>query len=438
LIGDLIIIQPSAAAVFRHWPSMAAELEADKVSAPTYYVRHNGEVIYGPSEPSYNEPEFIAERVDHPYVGAVNIRKKFYRTLLRQVARVGLTVSYGQRVDSYFEDEEAGLAGVVTGDGGRRVAHIVVAADAFNSRSELLIAGETLPTRSSGMSVYRGAFPRSLTLNDPVFEKRWPKDAYSKEYWLGPGMHMGLYVSPDIVAFGLTPRNKFLLEGSEEPTESWEPNVNPEDVLKVLRRVPDWDPAIEALVEKAPKGALIHWPLLWRNLRPNWTSKGGRVVQMGDCAHSSVPASAAGGTMALEDAVTLATCLQLASSGGPSGAPLGAKIYNRLRYERVSCIQKMAFVNSQLLNASTTDWNAIKKDPKNIRIRFPKWVFRHDPEAYAYDKYGSAYANLVGEAEFKNTNFPAGHKFVPWTIEEVQEEIVAGKRVEDFLDGDWS
>ena len=435
VIGDLIIIQPSAIAVMRHWPDMRRDLEEDKVDAPTFYVRHNGELIYGPSEPNYNEPEFLAERDGLPWVGPVQIRKKFYQMMMRQLARIGLKVSYGQRVDRYFEDEAAGLGGVVVEDGSIRTAHIVVAADAFRSRSELLIAGKHMPTRSSGMSVYRAAYPAELAMQNDTVRKRWGPGAKAKEYWLGPGMHMGIYISDDIVAFGLTPRDQYLLPGSSEPTESWDPDVNPDDVLKVLRRVPDWDPAAEALVRAAPKGAVIHWPLLWRNLRREWTSKAGHVVQLGDCAHSSVPASVSGGTLALEDAITLATCLQL--GGGPGGAPLAAKIYNLLRYHRVSCAQKMAFVNAQLLGA-TTDWNALKKDPKMVRLRFPEWFFRHNPEAYAYEKYGQAFAHLVAGAEFQNTNFPKGHKFVPWTIEEMHQYIADGKRVADLLDGDWS
>ncbi|KAF7162474.1 hypothetical protein CNMCM5623_007765 [Aspergillus felis] len=67
--GDLIIIQPSAVAVLRHWPEMYREIEDDKVDAPTFYVRHTGEVIYGPSNPTYNDPEHAAERKNHPFVG---------------------------------------------------------------------------------------------------------------------------------------------------------------------------------------------------------------------------------------------------------------------------------------------------------------------------------------------------------------------------------
>jgi glycine/D-amino acid oxidase-like deaminating enzyme len=65
--------------------------------------------------------------------------------LLRQVARVGLKVEYGQRVERYFEDEAANVAGVVTEDGSVRVAQLVVAADAFKTRSDLLLREITFP-----------------------------------------------------------------------------------------------------------------------------------------------------------------------------------------------------------------------------------------------------------------------------------------------------
>lgn len=127
--GDLIIIQPSALEMMRHWPQMRRELDEDKVMAGTYYYRYDGELIDGPSVPNFNAPEHIAERLTrHPEgfaeVGAVQIRKKFYRMLLRNVARLGLRVEYSQGVDSYFEDEEGGSAGVVLPDGSMRKAHI--------------------------------------------------------------------------------------------------------------------------------------------------------------------------------------------------------------------------------------------------------------------------------------------------------------------------
>ncbi|KAJ5374608.1 hypothetical protein N7517_006614 [Penicillium concentricum] len=138
-----------------------------------YYRRHNGDLILGHTTLGYNSPELLAQRQDLPYVASYQVRRKFYRMLLRQVARVGLKVEYGQRVERYFEDEAANVAGVVTEDGSVRVAQLVVTADAFKTRSDLLIAGYHIPTRSSGMSVYRAALPTELALQDPAFKARW-------------------------------------------------------------------------------------------------------------------------------------------------------------------------------------------------------------------------------------------------------------------------
>jgi 2-polyprenyl-6-methoxyphenol hydroxylase-like FAD-dependent oxidoreductase len=126
--GDLIIIQPSALDIMRHWPQMRRELEQDKVTVGTYYYRHNGELIDGPVDPNFNAPEHVNKREGQPggfpSVGTVQIRQKFYRMLLRQVARLGFTVDYGKRVDNYFEDESAGLGGVVLTDGTVRTADV--------------------------------------------------------------------------------------------------------------------------------------------------------------------------------------------------------------------------------------------------------------------------------------------------------------------------
>ena len=292
----------------------------------------------------------------------------------------------------------------------------------------MLIHGRhAAPPKSSGMSIYRTAYSKEVAMKDPVVRERWGNKPPVWEYWLGPGMYMGVFISDDIVSWGFTP-----LDAQGEATETWEPDTNPETIVNELLKVPGWDPAMLALVRTCPHD-VVHWPLLWRDLKRDWASQGGRVVQVGDSAHSFTPTSGNGATQALEDAVTLAACLQLA---GKSGAPTGTKIYNLLRYERVSCAQKMAFVNAQLKTA--TDWDAIWKEPWRVRTRFPKWIFSHDPEAYAYEKYGEAFAHLVSGAEFNNTNFPAGHTFVPWTVDEVAGAMREGKRVEDLLDGDWS
>lgn len=121
--------------------------------------------------------------------------------------------------------------------------------------------------------------------------------------------------------------------------------------------------------ELTSSSRLVHWKLRWRDLSENWTSPGGRIIQVGDSAHSFLPASGNGATQALEDATSLATCLQL---GGRSNAAIATKVHNRLRYERISCAQKMSFVNTQ--QHHFTDWSAIAEKPSLIRTKFPRWV----------------------------------------------------------------
>lgn len=96
------------------------------------------------------------------------------------------------------------------------------------------------------------------------------------------------------------------------------------------------------------------------------------------------------------------------------------------------CAETLSLVNVQ--PKQETDWKAIEQD--RIHIRFPKWIYKNDPEAYAYDKYSQGFAHLIIGSPFQHTNFPPEHEFVPWTIDEVNQDIDNRKRVEDSLDGD--
>lgn len=71
---------------------------------------------------------------------------------------------------------------------------------------------------------------------------------------------------------------------------------------------------------------------MWRDAPPTWVSPNGRVVQIGDAAHTFLPTSASGATMALEDAYSLAACLQ---NGGKDRATWATQVHNILRYSRI-------------------------------------------------------------------------------------------------------
>ncbi|KAK5107047.1 hypothetical protein LTR62_001897 [Meristemomyces frigidus] len=159
---------------------------------------------------------------------------------------------------------------------------------------------------------------------------------------------------------------------------------------------------VKALIHTTPKDTLVHWKLRWRDLNTDRTSPDGRIVQVGDSCYLFLPASGNGATQALKDATSLATCLHI---GGKGNARVATKIHNRLRYERVSCSQLTFILDTQQHHFA--DWSKIAARPSLVRTRFPEWMFKHDPEAYAISKYAETFMNVVsnGEIPLMNTNY---------------------------------
>jgi hypothetical protein len=214
-----------------------------------------------------------------------------------------------------------------------------------------------------------------------------------------------------------------------------------------------WAPIFKELVECTPPKTIVNFELLWRNPQPSWTSPGARVIQIGDAAHSYLPASGNGATQAIEDAISLASCLQI---GGKENIPQSVRVHIRFRYVsnpphlaplssqphrfiRNSCAQKLGFSNAELLQ--DTDWDKVKLDPRRAAPKLPKWVWSHDPEAYAYENYTKSAESLKKGIDMKDEdafepNYPKGYKFEPWSIENIMADMRAGKPIE-LGPGDW-
>lgn len=97
---------------------------------------------------------------------------------------------------------------------------------------------------------------------------------------------------------------------------------------KTLEALKDWDPLMTEVIKASPNKQCLDWKLMWRDPQPQWASKGGRLIQLGDAAHPFLPTSASGGTMAMEDAYSLAACLSI---GRRENTPFATKVYNKPR-----------------------------------------------------------------------------------------------------------
>jgi hypothetical protein len=200
--------------------------------------------------------------------------------------------------------------------------------------------------------------------------------------------------------------------------------------LRITATVPGWPEVADRVIKTTPPGILVNWKLMWRDPRSVWTSPLGRVIQLGDAAHTFLPSSGNGGTQAIEDAISLASCLDVA---GKEHIAWATRVHNLLRFERVSCLQAFGVVNRQKFKSSAD--NKSKEAPKK-NLHMGNWIVAHDPEQYVYANYDKALGHLREGAPLQNTNTPPGMVYKPWTIEGLLQAHEKGEQT--ILDGDWS
>lgn len=216
--------------------------------------------------------------------------------------------------------------------------------------------------------------------------------------------------------------------------ESWSNHVSAEDVLKFASTIPGWPEVANRVIKATPADSLIDWKLMWRNPQPKWTSPAGYVVQLGDAAHTFLPSSGNGATQAIEDAISLAACVGIAKKK-KKNIPDATRVHNLLRFERVAFLQAMGVARSKtrIQAEGSMGENRVKEPPMP-----GSWLWEHDAETYAEEKFEEARLHLEDDATrpFHNTNRPRDVEYIPWTIDGLVQALEEGKPT--VLDGDWS
>lgn len=105
------------------------------------------------------------------------------------------------------------------------------------------------------------------------------------------------------------------------------------------------------------------------------------------------------------------------------------------RFERVSCCQKLGFVNLAKRNnrdAKTAD----SKKTEDLVPEQGRWLWGHDPETYVRENFCKALDHLQKGAPFQNTNIPPGHVYEEWAVDKLMARVEKNEPLE--LGGDWS
>ena len=153
----------SATNFFKHWPEMTEEF--DRISMKNAWIetyKHSGEHMIKPLKVT---DRLRAAGMDpNTPPGAFQMRPFVYRMLVNQVEKLGVKVQFGNRVVDYYENENK--AGVVTDNGDRYEADIVIAADGVGSKAQKIVGGQVRAI-SSGRAMWRAAFPFEVLDKDP-------------------------------------------------------------------------------------------------------------------------------------------------------------------------------------------------------------------------------------------------------------------------------
>ncbi|RDW57041.1 hypothetical protein BP6252_13913 [Coleophoma cylindrospora] len=447
--GDMFSIGLSARRWLNHWPELKNEFDTMFPKVPrTIIKKHTGDIAIQSAAMGRVDPT-QKDASEEPM--AMLLRPAFHQMLHNQIRKLGIEITYKKRAIEYIED--SAKAYVITDDQQRASADVIIAADGIGSKSQQIINNGQVEAMLSGTAMYRAVCPSKLAVADQAVVKAFslqPGEESHAQVWLGPNTHAVVFVQKDTITWALHYNESYSTTPSKE---SWHNTVEPSDVLRTISMTPGWGEGICGLIRSTPASCIINWPLIWRNPSPIWHSPQAHVIQVGDSAHSFLPTSGNGATQAIEDAITVATCLERAASSLvfedqttspiPSIVDLAVRAHNKLRFERVSCAQKLGFANAFLLHH--TDWDGAKKDPGKAQPNIPQWIWRHNPEAYAQERWDELHAYVTGggleresrgeESAFKNTNIPPGFQWSPWTLDDL---VHKGKHGRVKLEGDWS
>ncbi|MCJ1325539.1 hypothetical protein MMC10_002202 [Thelotrema lepadinum] len=412
--GGFIRIGGSVLDSLDNFPGLRAAFEVMDQNAVYTVLTHDGDTVLGP---------IVMPKGGGVSNAGMNVhRSSLNRCLYEYAAALGIEVAFGTRITEYHDDGEKGSCVSKTGE--RFEADVVVAADGIGSRSAEVVRneGEEGKGKSSGYAAYRCTYSAEEAYKDPNIKNRFlskTPGAGAMNLWLAPHGYAVIFTNDDVVNFHI------IHPDTDDVSERWDHKTAKSSVLSYIAH-DSWHPDVTSLVNAAPEENIYDWRLMFRNPKPNWLSPHGRVVQLGDAAHTFLPSSGNGATQALEDGICLASCLQLAGRGQ---IPLAGRVYNLLRFQRTSCAQKIGFKNRN-------NWIGVKKDEAKARMRnqVGSWITSHDPEKYTYEKYGVAARALVTGGSFENDNIPPGHKYQPWSM----EDFLSGKADREAETGDWS
>ncbi|GAA5841476.1 hypothetical protein JCM11251_007153 [Rhodosporidiobolus azoricus] len=251
---------------------------------------------------------------------------------------------------------------------------------------ELVLGYEDKP-KSSGYACYRAYTNGDTVRADPLAGQLVERDTMN--IWIGQNLHIVQNTCRDGQDFNWIVTHK----DDEDIAESWSQPGRVEDAVALVQ---DWDATIVNGMKLTP--SCLDWKIVYRGPIPTWVSKSGKIVLLGDSAHPHLPTSAQGASQAVEDAATLAICLELATVGGHrENIRLASLVYERLRYARVLKTQKTGEDTRRRWHNALRAMDAGKEiDPESVKMQ-NEWIYALDVEQDTRERFARVFEQIKSE-----------------------------------------
>jgi len=254
-------------------------------------------------------------RTVYPRIGAripaiVGMRRvELHRALASTLERLGVDVRLGVTATAIDDADAARPVTITLSDGSNLACDVLVGADGIRSQVRTHLFGVLEPTYT-GFGVWRSTHKKPASIDTKIM-------------MMGVGTRLGIMpISRDeLYMFGTIrePGKPFY------PRDTWATEMRAKFAAFKGPAAPLLDEITRAEQVFYTSVEEVHLPLPWSR---------GRVVLVGDAAHSSSPFMGQGGAMALEDAVLLAEML-----AGANDIPATLAAFSARRFDRCKFVQ---------------------------------------------------------------------------------------------------
>ncbi|KAK7981386.1 FAD binding domain-containing protein [Apiospora saccharicola] len=371
-IGAGLQLTPNSTKILQRWdlPDTLWEAAAEPSSLTVH--RYTGSMLA-------QDPDFaqnMRARYGAPFVDMHRV--DLQRALYQKAQALGVQFRLGEKVvDLELEQDRPE---VVTAEGTRTAADLVIAADGLWSRCRSRFLGRDDPPKPTGDLAYRVVLNLDQ-IYDPDLRRRVAEPAV--HFWIGPYAHA--------VGYSLRGGNMYnivLLVPDDLPSGVSRQEGSVEEMKALFE---GWDPVLSRFL-----GLVNHvdkWKLMHQDEMTSWVNDRSNLVFLGDACHPMLPYLAQGANSAIEDGAVLGLLLGRIQSGDQ--VPQALAMYEKLRKARGESIVRETFKQRDDFHMpdgpeqEARDEILLSQLGKELKGPFPsRWTCPQvQPWLYGYDAY---------------------------------------------------